>query len=143
MSQELRVGTRYAIEKIMVDFGNFDARRDLLNRIRSSRDELWIRAVAVALVEAAGILALARSQDKAQFEARLRAQGHARVVPGQVRADGVVIPEIHLHIDAGAIQVQHTTHVDPGAVQLEVDAGAADMDVVRNGDGQVTGVRKV
>jgi hypothetical protein len=139
----LEIATKYARDRVAVDFCERDAREDLQVRIRSSRDPEWVRAVALGLVEACRELATLRDQEANQFAARLRAQGYARVVPGKVRADGVVIPEIHMHIDAGAIQVQHTTHVDPGAVQLEVDAGAADMDVVRDGNGNVSGVRKV
>ena len=143
MSVALTIATRYKSETVAVDFGERDAREDLRGRILGSSDLEWVRATAIGLVDACKDLATLRDQEANQFAARLRAQGYARVVPGKVRADGVVIPEIHLHIDAGAIQVQHTTHVDPGAVQLEVDAGAADMDVVRDGNGNVSGVRKV
>ena len=49
--------------------------------------------------------------------------------------------ELHLHFDPGAIQ--STTHIDKGAVQVDVQTSPTDMNVLRDANGQVVGVRKV
>jgi hypothetical protein len=81
------------------------------------------------------------ARERAQFAARLRASEAARAAVEAERRDAPAPIELHLHFDPGAIQ--STTHIDKGAVQVKVDAGTADMDVLRDSDGDVIGVRKV
>jgi hypothetical protein len=68
---------------------------------------------------------------------------YAKAAPGSATAAPVTVmpaasPDVHVHIDKGAIAVQN---VIPSDLRVRVDQVPRELDVLRDANGNITGVR--